>query len=83
MSLLSIYGAAQVEAKSDRSKIDETTLARARDSKFDIPRREPLRHPDNGVCEDRRTQIEGDRLTIFVCAIQECLKMHLLSCFAK
>ena len=36
MSLLSIFGVVQVEAKSDRSKIDETTLPRARDSKFDV-----------------------------------------------
>lgn len=76
MSLLSIFGATQVEAKSDRSKIDETTLARARDSKFDFRSCEPLRHPDNGICEDRRTQIEGDGLTIFTCVTQECLKIH-------
>lgn len=83
MSLLSVFGTAQVGAKSDRSKIDETTLARARDSKFDVQSREPPRHSDNGVCEDRRTRIEGDGLTIFACVTQECLRMHLLSRFAR
>lgn len=56
MSLLSIFGVAQVGvAKSDRSKIDETTLSRARDSKFDVRGDVSLRSTvlDNGA-EDRR-----------------------------
>lgn len=66
MSLLSIFGVAQVGAKSDRSKIDETTLPRARDSKFDVREDvKPARHLDNGAGEDRRMRIEGDGLTIF------------------
>ena len=43
MSLLSIFGVVQVEAKSDRSKIDETTLPQARDSKFDVRKDVSLR----------------------------------------
>lgn len=53
MSLLSIFGVAQVEAKSDRSKIDETTLPWARDSKFDV--REDVSRRGTSIMAPART----------------------------
>lgn len=49
----------------DQSKIDETAFPRARDSKFDVQRREPPKYLDNGASGDRRARIEGDALTTF------------------
>lgn len=59
MSFLSIFDVAQVEAKSDRSKIDETTLPRTRDSKCNV--REDVSLRSTSIMAPARTESNANR----------------------